>query len=86
MTGLALHVRFRPEPAIHRRATAREAKSFKANGLPCRASLAADGPSSPWLSRFPVERLMRKLGRPLEKRPPDTERGRAGGVVDEVAD
>jgi hypothetical protein len=38
------------------------------------------------LTRFPVELLPGKYGSPLEKRCPDAERGRAGGVVYEVAD
>jgi hypothetical protein len=40
---------------------------------------------APALARFPVELLARKHGRPLEQRSPDAERGRAGRVVDEVA-
>jgi hypothetical protein len=39
-----------------------------------------------WLARFPGELLPRKHGSPFEKRGPNTERGRGGGVVDEVAD
>src|SRR5919106_595594 len=42
--------------------------------------------ASLWLAGFPVELLPRKHGSPLEKRCPDAERGRAGRVVDEVAD
>jgi hypothetical protein len=38
------------------------------------------------LARFPVELLPGKYGSPVEKRSPDAERGRADGVVDEVAD
>ena len=38
------------------------------------------------LAGFPVELLPRKRGRPFKERPPDAERGRAGGIVDEVAD
>ena len=44
------------------------------------------GFASPLLGRLPVELLSRKHGSPLEKRCPDAERGRAGGVVDEIAD
>ncbi len=44
------------------------------------------GLASLWLAGFPVELLLRKRGGPLEKRCPDRERGRADGIVDEVAD
>jgi hypothetical protein len=43
------------------------------------------GLTSLWPAGFPVELFSCGLGRPFEKRCPDTERGRPGRVVDKVA-
>ncbi len=44
------------------------------------------GARSHLAAAFPVERLAREHGSPIEKRCPDAESGRAAWIVDEVAD